>query len=455
MSKRSDRISDLIPGRLAFLSASQEIINRLKKGKEGQNLIFVTSGLHHKYFPLTRDFGPVSLGVVHRFCVALSSRLSRSVNKKLVYCFEQSAAAQANACFILGSLLVLRFGFTAEQASEPFTRPSGPVSLRPFRDASSTDHPFPLLLEDCLRGLSKSVKLGWFDVENFDAGLYEYLENPENGDIHRVCPKFIAFKGPLAMNSVHRMRDEIALPPEHYADVLLQQGVSSVVRLNDADTYDAAKLKRAGISHYDLCFEDCTMPSEDIVERFLDICDAATGTVAVHCRAGLGRTGTLIALWMMKHAGFGAEEAIGWLRIVRPGSVIGPQQEYLKACERRRWRGNVLLPPDDLPSAPLPRRLRPAAASESRDAADIARQVTAGMCARGLAKAAAASSESRRDAVSPAGAGRGLRVSSSHIASSRAGCGQEALSKFARARGWCPEQEVEAQMDSETGCDSG
>jgi hypothetical protein len=35
---------------------------------------------------------------------------------------------------------------------------------------------------------------------------------------------------------------------------------------------------------------------------------------------------------MMQHAGFAADEAIGWLRIVRPGSVIGPQQEYLKDC---------------------------------------------------------------------------------------------------------------------------
>jgi cell division cycle 14 len=446
MSQRSDRVNDLIPGRLAFLSASQETVLRHKKGKEGQNRIFVTSGFHHEYFPLAHDFGPVSLGVVHRFCVAFSDRLSRSANKTLVYCIEQTTAAQANACFLLGSLLVLRFGFTPEQAAEPFTRPSGPVSLRPFRDASSTDHSFPLLLEDCLRGLSKSVKLGWFDIDNFDLQRYEYLENPGNGDIHRVCPKFIAFKGPLAMNSVHRMQDEIALPPEHYADVLLQQGVSSVVRLNDADTYDAATFERAGIAHYDLCFDDCTMPSEDIVERFLDICDAATGTVAVHCRAGLGRTGTLIALWMMKHAGFGAEEAIGWLRIVRPGSVIGPQQEYLKMCEWRRWRGNVLLPLDDLPSALMPRRLRPAAASESRDAADIARQVTAGMCARGLAKAAAADSESRQEAASAAGAGRGLGVSSSRTASSRAGYGREALSKLVQARRLCPDQEVESKI---------
>uniref|UniRef100_A0A3Q2NSA8 Tyrosine specific protein phosphatases domain-containing protein n=1 Tax=Fundulus heteroclitus TaxID=8078 RepID=A0A3Q2NSA8_FUNHE len=46
--------------------------------------------------------------------------------------------------------------------------------------------------------------------------------------------------------------------------------------------------------------------------------------------SGLGRTGTLIGCYLMKHYRFTAAEAIAWIRICRPGSVIGPQEILLE-----------------------------------------------------------------------------------------------------------------------------
>jgi|EP00624_Nannochloropsis_granulata_P002058 hypothetical protein len=40
----------------------------------------------------------------------------------------------------------------------------------------------------------------------------------------------------------------------------------------------------------------------------------------------------------MKHYRFTAAEAIGWLRVTRPGSIIGPQQHYIQEMESVMWR---------------------------------------------------------------------------------------------------------------------
>jgi len=57
----------------------------------------------------------------------------------------------------------------------------------------------------------------------------------------------------------------------------------------------------------------------------LKISEAEPGALAIHCKAGLGRTGTLIGLYAMKHFKFPAADFIGWIRIARPGSILGPQ----------------------------------------------------------------------------------------------------------------------------------
>lgn len=102
--------------------------------------------------------------------------------------------------------------------------------------------------------------------------------------------------------------------------------------------YDERKFTDNGISHYHLQFPDGTCPPENILKKFIHLAEAEPGALAVHCKAGLGRTGVLICCYMMKHFGFTAEESLGYIRIVRPGSVIGPQQQYLREYQHRMWK---------------------------------------------------------------------------------------------------------------------
>jgi hypothetical protein len=74
------------------------------------------------------------------------------------------------------------------------------------------------------------------------------------------------------------------------------------------------------------------------------------GSIAVHCKAGLGRTGTCIGAYLMKHYRFSAREVIGWMRVCRPGSVIGPQQQFMEEIQPRMWAdGDAFRRVKDLP----------------------------------------------------------------------------------------------------------
>lgn len=75
-------------------------------------------------------------------------------------------------------------------------------------------------------------------------------------------------------------------------------------------------------------------PSEGIVISFIQLCtkeiDKLGKAVAIHCQNGLGPTGMMAALYLMyKYRSIDAKTAISWLRICRPGSVIGKQQDFV------------------------------------------------------------------------------------------------------------------------------
>ncbi len=271
-----------------------------------------------------------------------------------------------------------------------------PEHFEQYRDATFAPPDFRLRLVDCWRGIRRAQMKNWIARPSrhnphlwgrIDEGEYNLYENPLNGDLHEVVPgKFVAFTGPRDLDG-RQFRDDSergvrAFSPGYYVDILLKLGVSAVVRLNEA-RYDAAAFAAAGIAHHDLYFDDCTAPPDDVVARFLRIADAAPGAVAVHCKAGLGRTGTLVALYLMRTHGFSAREAMGWLRVMRPGSVIGDQQRYLCDAERRAREPARLPPPADTAEAGLTPRL-PARAPPSED---LAADVAAGAKRRAAARA--------------------------------------------------------------------
>ncbi|EYB98381.1 hypothetical protein Y032_0131g1592 [Ancylostoma ceylanicum] len=286
------------------------------------------------YEPFYGDFGPLNLSVLYRFTRYLHGLIESQRKRKIVVYTDGDERNRVNGAYIMASYLIIYHGVTADAAYLRLEAAQPPKFIG-FRDAALGEPTYLLHLHDVLRAVEKGLHHKWFDINTFDAEEYELYERVENGDMNWIIPgKILSFCGP---HNESRIEDGYPYhSPETYFDYFRATNITTIVRLN-MRMYDAKKFTDAGFEHVDLFFIDGSTPSEDIVEKFIRVVDNSKGAVAVHCKAGLGRTGTLIACWMMKEFGLNAAECMAWLRICRPGSVIGPQQEYLVAMQKFCW----------------------------------------------------------------------------------------------------------------------
>ncbi|WP_078662298.1 fused DSP-PTPase phosphatase/NAD kinase-like protein [Streptomyces bicolor] len=83
---------------------------------------------------------------------------------------------------------------------------------------------------------------------------------------------------------------------------LASMGITTVVDLR-AERMTAAQLAEpgeAGLNAVRLPIRDGQTPSPKQVQRFLDIVSSSSGPVFVHCGAGVGRTGAMVASYLVK-----------------------------------------------------------------------------------------------------------------------------------------------------------
>eukprot|EP00927_Polykrikos_kofoidii_P063030 TRINITY_DN57836_c0_g1_i1.p1 TRINITY_DN57836_c0_g1~~TRINITY_DN57836_c0_g1_i1.p1 ORF type:complete len:410 (-),score=51.74 TRINITY_DN57836_c0_g1_i1:110-1339(-) len=302
------------------------------------------------YEPFCADFGPLNLAMVYRYCKLLEAKFNDSVNaqRRIIHYCSHDPKRRANAAFLLCAYQVLMLHRSADSAYEPFCGIYPP--FLPFRDATCTVSMFHLSVLDCLKGVEASVEKNWFDMDRFDVDSYEFFEKVENGDMNWIIPdRFLAFAGPCPSSC--DMDGFRAFTPEDFVPIFQSAGIDLVVRLNQ-EQYARHRFLDHGIRHVDLYFPDGSCPSREIINKFLHIVENEPRAIGVHCKAGLGRTGTLIGLYAMKHFQIPARAFIAWNRICRPGSILGPQQQFLCDMQNDMFQAGASLrrpqpPPSD------------------------------------------------------------------------------------------------------------
>ncbi|KAI8827916.1 dual specificity protein phosphatase [Chytriomyces cf. hyalinus JEL632] len=319
-----------------------------------QNVHFFSIDATLIYISFYSDFGPNSLAHVIRFCDLMKEKFNspQLQSKKICLYSSTESDKRANAAFLMCAYMMLVQKQTPEEAFQPLVGVSPPFV--PYRDAGYGAATYHITILDCLKGVFKALNLGLIHIENLDAVEYEFYEKVEHGDLNWITDKFIAMACPRDDPPVSQFPGQPymfggrtstpsrrLLQPAYKMDDLIsllkERGTTTVVRLNNK-TYEKKKFVDAGLQHVELYFPDGTTPPEGILKRFLDLVESQPGVIAIHCKAGLGRTGTLIACYLMKHYKFSASEVIGLLRVLRPGSVVGPQQNYLAGMQTKLWR---------------------------------------------------------------------------------------------------------------------
>lgn len=118
----------------------------------------------------------------------------------------------------------------------------------------------------------------------------------------------------------------------------------------------SASAKVNGVIYHRLSLEDSISSSiSKTIDAACQIIDAAlaskkgTGKILVHCSAGISRSPTVVAAYLMRRQGMTLEDALGHIVLIRP--QISPNAGFIRQLKEMEMElyGSVSLEVDELP----------------------------------------------------------------------------------------------------------
>lgn len=328
---------------IEFLKGKIYLVVSDEKPEDTDDFVYFTIENSLPYNNFNLDFGPLHVGHLYRFAVALHKILNepRNKNKSVGFYSSNDSRQRTNAACILCCYMILIQNWAPHQVLLPISQMDPPFI--PFRDAGYSHADFEITIQDIAYGVWRAKERNLLDMRSFNLDEYENYEKVDQGDLNILANDFIPFASPKQSRAGAALNQ----PFKKVLEFFKETNVQLVVRLN-SHLYDKREFIKRNIRHIDMIFEDGTCPTMNYVQKFIGAAESIIskgGKVAVHCKAGLGRTGCLIGAYLIYTHGFTASECIAYMRMIRPGMVVGPQQHwlYLHQNEFRDWRHTMVL----------------------------------------------------------------------------------------------------------------
>ena len=292
---------------------------------------YITStDFHDSYQSLNKDYGPINICDIIQFAHFINNKINdiKLVNRKIIYYVynDNDSIDLLNAILLAGAYLIIKENLNADDVIFKLCHIfNNHISY--YVDCNSKYGGYYTSITDCFKTIYFIKKKNIIDFDNFDIYDYNYLTDFAFRDMNIIANKFLAMSTPT----------NITIP--YIKEELLKRNIKTIIRLNEKDSYDKTLFNNIdndkNINVVEFYFEDYTTPTIELIRNFMSFVNDIPHDkiIAIHCKAGLGRTGLLICIWLIIKYDFTSSNAIAFIRLMRPGSIHGYQGFFLESID--------------------------------------------------------------------------------------------------------------------------
>jgi protein-tyrosine phosphatase len=310
-----------------------------KKDSEGfdisfARILFLKDLVSNSFLDQLASFG---LKHLQEFIQEFHDELERLPSGKTLCHVEDGEDHQewASGIFFIGCYVIMMLKRSADDVWDSMHTLQPTLQLRIESDGDESESEHSLL--ELWKGFERAANYGWVTQMTNACTLNKSWQ----GYIQNVIPgELVVIRSPKEHRECSNWRRRRYVTPHFYLAKFQAAKICTLVRLNEREYADES-FEQHNIACVS-CEFDTPTPSPGAVTAFLHTVRTARATVAVHCDGAQGRSGTLVALHMMRAHGFRAREATAWLRIACPAMRLGPEQlDFLRSVDAVAHRPSV------------------------------------------------------------------------------------------------------------------